>query len=169
VLNRAGAHAGSVFGRFDDDEIHIAASSGDDSVFGEALYDLTMSFIEHAVRFVVIGANGDANPCDRLCRSIALAAASIAARRTGRSIELFAMTPQGQRQLDADAMSFRLDDSALARKVRAARAYPLLDSDIDRAIAAAGIDGLRTEGFSRVKSTSTAMPCETGTRNLPLS
>jgi len=152
VLNRAGAHAGAVFGRFDDDEIYAAALSGDDRVFGQALYDLAMAFVERDTRFVVIAANGDDNPCDRLCRELTIAAAGIASRRARRTVATFNIESMLSRTRSSrvipDALSFRLDDSALARKLRAARAYPFLETDVERALALHGPEPLRVEKFT---------------------
>ena len=155
VVNRAGGYAGSVFGRFDEDEIYAAARNGDDRLFGPVLYDVTMSFIEREVRFVAIVASGEVDACDHLCGSLAVAAARIAGRKMGRAVETFAIAAPPSRMEDAgqtldDTLSLRLDDGALARKVRAARAYPLLDNDVERALVARGPEALRVEGFRRI-------------------
>ena len=154
VLNRAGACPGSVFGRLDDQDIYTALLHSDESLFAEVRDELATSLIERDVRTVLVAVNGKMDACATLSRTLAVDAARLASEGTGHAVQTLEATsealPRARDSRDtAGRIELRLDDSALARKLRATRAYPLL-VDVEQTLRTYGPEALRVEELTEV-------------------
>lgn len=153
VLNRAGACPGPVFGRLDDQDIYTALLQSDESLFAEVRDELATSLIERDVRTVLVAVNGEMDACATLSRTLAVDAARLASEGTGHAVQTLEATsealPRARDSRDtAGRIELRLDDSALARKLRATRAYPLFD--VERTLRLCGPEALRVEELTEV-------------------
>lgn len=150
VLARAGAPVGGVYGELKDREIYSALLERRHDVFLRILDALADALIAAHVDCVVSDAEERYNPSHDVCRYLASAAASIAARAGGRDIEGFDFPLIGApdacaADLSARARWIHLDEEALARKLAAAQGYPELAHEVDTALATVGPQAFRTE------------------------
>lgn len=150
VLSRAGAPVGAVYGPLKDREIYAALLGQRHDVFLRILDALADALIASGFDCVVSDAEERYNPSHDVCRYLASAAASIAARVAGRDLEGFDFPLIGApdacaAELSARARWIHLDDAALARKLAAAHNYPELAGEVDAALATVGAQAFRTE------------------------
>lgn len=165
ILARAGAPVGGVYGPMRDREIYAALLERRHDVFLRILDALANALIASHCDCVVSDAEERYNPSHDVCRYLASAAASIAARAEGRDIEGFDFPLIGAPDACAAELSPRarwihLDDAALARKLTAAQGYPELAHEVDAALATVGAQAFRTECLRPWTSPS----AESGTR-----
>lgn len=148
VLEGTGATAGSIFGRLTDRAAYAwILERRVDAVQALAL-ELADQLEGLAVDTVVSDAIEGFNPVHDLCFVIAEGAARIAAQRSGRPIRHFDFpleaaptAPMGE----GEPIHIPLDETALARKMAAARNYGELRDEVDRATEAHGHDAFRAE------------------------
>jgi hypothetical protein len=150
ILARAGAPPGDVYGPLKDREIYDALLRRRHDLFLRLLDSLAEALITSDIECVVSDAEERYNPSHDVCRYLASAAASLAARAAGRDIEGFDFPLIGPPDACADDLSPRarwihLDDAALARKLAAAHSYPELAAEVDAALATVGAQAFRTE------------------------
>jgi len=150
LLRRAGAGPGSVFGRFRDSELYTVILDGRIEILTGLAHELAEAFIEHGVETVAADAIEGFNPSHDLCRLLTGAAVARASHRTGRTITLYdylledrpdAMPANG----GSGVLRLELEDGALERKLAAARAYPEMAFEVERAFARHGAGAFRTE------------------------
>jgi hypothetical protein len=150
ILARAGARPGAVYGPLKDREIYAALLERRYDVFLRILDSLVDALIAAHVNCIVSDAEERYNPSHDVCRYLASAAASVAARAAGRDMEGFDFPLIGPPDACAAELSPRarwihLDDAALARKLTAAHSYPELAGEVDAALATVGAQAFRTE------------------------
>jgi hypothetical protein len=139
ILKQAGAEPGSIYGRLTDAEIYRAILTHDFEVF----LSITEEFAERLVRDEVESVAGDAiegfNPTHDVCRLIINAAVEIARRRYGRRIInrdflLIERHDTFPTELRGKATWLQLDDDAFQRKLKMARGFHELRTEIDAAL-----------------------------------
>ncbi len=163
VLTAAGARIGPVYGGFTDHAFYAALLRGDFRVFSQLADDLAAALIAEDVSCVASDTAEGYNPAHDVCRLLANSAVTLAAARLGHAIEHveFPLTrhPAGRCEGTNDrAILLRLDDSALNRKMQAARNYGELASEVDAAVEAFGINAYRVEGLCPADPRSDAAP-----------
>jgi hypothetical protein len=90
------------------------------------------------------------NPSHDLCRLVTDAAVMLARRRTGRAIASYDFLLEGRPDLGPEdrrsgGLCRELDDAALERKLAAARSYPEMAFEVERALEQHGTAAFRTE------------------------
>lgn len=153
LLARAGATPGAIFGRLSDRDAYALMMAGDAAAAAELVEELAAALFEQHVDYVAGDACEGFNPVHDLCRLLIDAAVLLARRRAGRAIDAFEFALDGgpDWQGDGEALRWQLDDAALARKLKAARQYPELADEVDRALRSHGADAFRGECLYRVE------------------
>jgi hypothetical protein len=155
VLRRAGASPGSLFGRFSDSDVYEVILNGRIEVLAGLVRELAGAFIDHGVETVVADAMEGFNPSHDLCRLLTDTAVALAGRRTGRAIASYDFLLEGRPDaLPANGSSgilrLELEDGALERKLAAARSYPEMAHEVERAFACHGAGAFRIESLRPV-------------------
>jgi hypothetical protein len=147
VLRRAGARPGSVFGRFSDRALYEVILEGRIEVLAGLAGELAGALIERGVETVAADAIEGFNPAHDLCRLLADAAVLQARRRTGRAIASYEFLLEGRPDADPPdgARRLQLEDGALERKLAAARSYPEMAYEVERACERHGAGAFRIE------------------------
>jgi hypothetical protein len=150
LLRAAGATPGTIFGRFADREIYRLLLDGEMGVLEDLTRELAAALVACEAEIVAADALEGYNPGHDLCRVLTDAAVILASRQTGRTLASYefplAAAPDacpGARR--STALRLTLNDSALARKLAAARAYPEMAEEVERALAAHGEESFRLE------------------------
>lgn len=150
ALRRAGARPGSVFGRFTDRELYELILDGRLDVLAGLVHELADALLERGVETTASDAIEGFNPSHDLCRVVADAAVVLARRRTGRKIASYDFLLEGRPDPasgngSSGALRLELDDGALERKLAAARSYPEMAHEVERAFARHGAGAFRIE------------------------
>jgi hypothetical protein len=153
LLDRAGATAGSIYGRLSDRELYRAILGGDLGLFTALADELARGLAD--VDVVAGDAVEGYNPGHDVCRLL-LNAAVLRLEAEGRRIANYDFPLVGapdDRLPDGlgDGLRLDLDDDALHRKLEAARTYPELAGEVDAALAAHGSDRFRIECLRPVR------------------
>jgi hypothetical protein len=153
VLRRSGARPGPVLGRFLDPELYEVILDGRIDVLTALAGEIAAALAEHGVERLAGDAIEGFNPSHDICRLLADAAATEAARRTGHPITCYDFLLEG-RPDDCGGRSgdLRLELSAgeLERKLAAARAYPEMAGEVERALERHGVEPFRVECLRQV-------------------
>lgn len=136
ILSDAGASAGSIYGRFTDQNLYAAILGGDFSLFEQIVAELAETLVRENVAYVAGDAMEGYNPVHDVCRVMINAAVAIANRMSDRAIVnrdflLFARHNTLRKELRNDAVWLTLDDDVFARKLAVARAYPELKGETE--------------------------------------
>jgi hypothetical protein len=148
LLRAAGATPGAIFGRFSDREIYRLLLEGETEVLAELARELAAALVDLKVEMVAADALEGYNPTHDLCRVLTDAAVTLAARPGGPAPTLYEFPLTGASGAGPQvpgALRLTLDDAALARKLAAARAYPEMAEEVERALAGHGEEGFREE------------------------
>ena len=150
TLRRAGARQGSVFGRFSDRELYEVILEGQVEVLTGLARELADAFSERRVERVAADAIEGFNPSHDICRLVTDTAVALARRRTGRAIDSYDFLLEGRPDAgpvngSSGVLRLELEDGALDRKLAAARAYPEMADEVERALAGHGTEAFRTE------------------------
>jgi hypothetical protein len=148
LLAAAGAIPGTIFGRFADREIYRLLLDGETGVLLDLARELAAALVATEAEVVAADALEGYNPGHDLCRVLTDAAVALARRQSGRPIASYEFPlsgPSGNGAPDPGALDLTLDDSALARKLAAAQAYPEMAEEVERALAGHGAEGFRGE------------------------
>lgn len=137
VLARAGARAGSIYGRFTDPELYELILSRNFQPLLRVVDEFAAAIVTDDVSAVVGDAIEGYNPSHDTCRLMVNAAVSIARRSSGREILNHDFLLAGRHLVGDDCRSIHLelDDSAFTRKLEAAREFPELQPEIQAALA----------------------------------
>jgi hypothetical protein len=154
VLEETGASQGSIFGRFTDREIYAALLEQDVGLFADVAAELADALIARNITTVAGDAVEGYNPTHDMCRLIVDTAVLIV-RRRGTAIENcdFAVVGAGT---SSPTMTVELDRAMLDRKMRAAREYAEMESEVDAAIAGYAAADFCTERF-RVRDAAASL------------
>jgi hypothetical protein len=169
VLERVGATAGPIYGRFSDKEIYRLLLAGRRDVFVGLAHELADALIANGVEHVTGDAVEGFNPTHDVCRFVIDGAVAIARARTGRVIrsEDFVLDTRPDscpEAVRAAATWIRLDEAALARKIDAALQYPELRDEVHAALARYGRQAFAIECL---RPTTTALMIDAFDRELP--
>jgi hypothetical protein len=150
MLQRTAARAGSVYGRLTDRAIYAAMLAQDPGYFIDLAEELAAAIAAEDARHVVCDGLEGYNPSHDVCRLVTNAAVRLARRKVGAPIAAYDFPLEGAPdacppELRSEALWVRLDDEALERKLAAARAYPELRDEVERALARFGPAPFRTE------------------------
>jgi hypothetical protein len=146
TLRRAGAHPGPVLGRFTDRELYEILLNGRTGVLTALADEIASALAEAGVERIAADAIEGFNPSHDLCRLLADAAALRASRRTGRPIALYDLLLEGAPDACPDgALRLELDEAEIQRKLAAARDYPEMAAETERAFARYGAAAFRVE------------------------
>jgi len=150
VLRRVGARPGSVFGRFSDRDLYEVILEGRIEVLTKLARELANALIERGVEMVAADAIEGFNPSHDVCRLLADTAVLLARRRTGRAIASYEFLLEGRpdahhRNGSSSSLCLELEDGALERKLAAARSYPEMAYEVDRAFELHGAGAFRIE------------------------
>lgn len=150
VLDAVGAPRGSVYGRFTDRAVYEAVMAGRHELFVALARELADELEKAGIEYVAGDAVEAYNTSHDLCRMTIGAAVSLLARRTGRVLPCYDFLLVGRPDecppaLRDRAILLALDEAALARKRAAAAGYPELAAEVERAVAAVGMEAFRHE------------------------
>ena len=150
VLRQAGARPGSVFGRFSDRDLYEVILEGRIEVLTGLARELADALIEQGAEIVAADALEGFNPSHDLCRLLADTAVTLACRRTGRAIVSYEFLLEGRPDAlpvnsHSGVLRLELEDGALERKLAAARTYPEMAYEVERAFASHGAGAFRVE------------------------
>jgi hypothetical protein len=158
VLERAGARPGAVYGRWRDQDLYRALLDGRHDEFLDTVDDICQAIEMHAIDCIVADAEERYNPSHDVCRYVASAVAArrSAAGQATADLE-FPLVGAPDALLVPGASDagvvLHLDEDALARKLSAARQYPEMAEEVDRALGAFGTAAFRTECLTPVRTT----------------
>lgn len=162
VLLRAGAEPGSVYGRWRDGELYQSLLERRYAAFVEVVEEIAAAVTQRGIDCVVADAEERYNPSHDVCRYVASAVAACQRARGLPTRDLAFPLMAAPDALVADlapsdeALVLHLDDDALARKMEAARQYPEMASEVDRALAAFGEAAFRTECLTSARDSALA-------------
>lgn len=147
VLRRAGARPGPVLGRFSDRALYEVILDGRISVFTALAEEIAEVLTEEKVDRVVCDAIEGFNPSHDLCCLVAAAAVAITTRRTGHPAVLYDFLLEGRPDgaVRAGDLRLELDAGELERKLAAAREYPEMAGEVERAFQRHGVEPFRIE------------------------
>jgi hypothetical protein len=149
VLEEAGASRGAIYGRMSDREIYRAMLAGEYTRFTSLAEELAAALAAAKPTMTAGDAVEGFNPSHDVCRYVINAAVRIASGGGG-SIPSYGFALDGAPDACPDTrphetLRIQLDDDHLERKLRAARAYPELRSEVERALARFGKELFRSE------------------------
>lgn len=141
VIENAGGRTGPVFGAFTDQEAYRLLLAGDVPPVARLAERLAARIVSEEALYVVGDALEGFNPVHDLCRVLVDAATMVVRRRTGLRIDSFDFPLEAPPDTPGGAggdLRLVLDDRAVARKIAAARAYPEMAAEVERALAGHG-------------------------------
>lgn len=147
VLAAAGARRAPIFGLYSDRQWYDAILRRDSPLFIALSENIAATLVKEQVRVVVADAEEGYNSGHDLCRAVADAAVLLAQRASGRDIASFDFLLIGSPETTdgLPAVRLTLDDGALERKLRAARGYPEMASEVESALSRFGAEAFRIE------------------------
>ena len=156
LLEHTAARAGSIFGRLSDRAIYAAMLAHHTAFFIDLADELADELVAEGADCVVSDAIEGYNPSHDVCRLVTNAAIRLALQRRGVSIAAYDFPLDGAPDacppdVRDEAILVRLDDEALKRKLAAARSYPELKSEVERALDRFGPTPFKTECLRPVK------------------
>jgi hypothetical protein len=141
VLARTGAAPGSIFGRWSDFELYRVLLADDAAPFLALAEELAAELREEGIELVVGDAIEGYNPVHDACRLVLNAAVRELGMQTGWRTANYDFPVVGAPDESAagpDCIRLRLGEAALARKLAAARSYPEMAGEVERALARHG-------------------------------
>lgn len=159
LLELAGARAGTLFGSFADKQLYATLLRGEHAPLLAWAAELHRELLLHEVEYVVADPRDGYNPAHDLVRLVVDAVVE-RLRGTGRTLGNYSLVLRGSHELGSGPArhGLELDDAALERKLRAARAYRSLEHEVGQALQALGPQGLRTERLHDVPAGGWPMP-----------
>lgn len=155
ILERAGAVPGPLYGRLSDRSLYQAILSSDTDLFAGLAEELAMALDATAVDYVAGDAIEGFNPGHDVCRLL-LNAAVLRLDHSGRRVGNFEFLLEGPPhecppEDRSEAIVLELEEDALRRKLAAARSYPELAGEVERAYASYGWEPFRVESLRPVR------------------
>lgn len=153
LLAGVGAARGAIFGRLSDRDAYRLILERQAAPLAEMVEELAGAIVAGRVDYVAGDACEGFNPVHDLCRLLIDAAVLLAQSRGASAVGdyEFALDAGPDWHGGGDELCWRLDDEALARKLAAARAYPQLADEVERALSAHGVEPFRRERLHRVE------------------
>lgn len=157
LLEGLGCRIGKVFGHASDQRFYEAMLDTDTAFFIDLLERLTACALSSGVNALIGDAAEGYNPSHDLCRVLIDAVAIEIARARGRPPANYAirLTEQETPSEECGVAPLRLvlGNAGYQAKLAACHAYQAMRGEVDRALAAMGEDGGRTELFWPVSAT----------------
>lgn len=150
VLERAGARCGPIFGRFTDRTLYSALVDREHREFLATTEELARTLVQERIDIIVGDSAEGYNSGHDVCRLLIDAAverirATEGARLENRDFPLVAAPETCSAGQQETALWFRLDQTALSRKLEAARGYRELADEVEAALRAHGPQAFSTE------------------------
>ncbi|MEO7970581.1 MAG: hypothetical protein ABI698_04725 [bacterium] len=150
VLNQTGARSGAIYGRLTDTEAYATILNHQYDLFIGLARELCEALVAERIDYLAGDALEGYNPMHDVCRLVIDAAVTAARRARGHTVANFAFSlidQQSTRQTAShvDGICRLLDDSALARKMSAAKEYAELAGEIQPRLQHTSTEALRTE------------------------
>jgi hypothetical protein len=148
VLERAGARRGVLYGRLTDRALYGALLAGEHVLFDALADELAEALGEAGVATVAGDAIEGFNPGHDACRLVLNAALERLAARGGpvvRNYEFPLDAPPDDGAPGTGDLCLELDEAALERKLAAARGYPEMAYEVEKALARFGDRSFRVE------------------------
>ncbi|HEY9420568.1 MAG TPA: hypothetical protein VIW92_04070 [Thermoanaerobaculia bacterium] len=148
VLERAGARPGSIYGRLSDRDLYRALLDHDYNLFESLVCELVRELDAHGIDTVAGDAVEGFNPGHDTCRLLLNAAVERLAALRGlapANLEFPLDGAPDDAGASPDSLRLTLDDVALARKLEAARGYPEMADELERAVSRYGTAAFRVE------------------------
>jgi hypothetical protein len=164
LLQRAGARQGAIYGRYTDHQIYQAVLTHNHQLFVGIAHELAVEIEGEQIELIVGDAQEGAILTHDVWRCVIDSAIALAEQRTGRRIQSFDFFLEASPLAAAAAagnlaIPLRLDEPAWQRKLAAARTYPELREDVERALAAFGEDAFRLEYLRSVAFADVGATC----------
>ena len=155
LLDRAGARAGPVFGRFSDALMYQALLKRHTSVFVDLAVELSEVIVRNRIAVVAGDGAEGYNPTHDVCRMVIDAAVELAQPSLDTPVAnlAFALMDRPDKSLAAGtgrSSQVVLGDQALERKIAAALDYAELADEVRHARSTWGDDAFRVETFRHV-------------------
>jgi hypothetical protein len=134
ILSAAGAIAGSIYGRFTDQDLYAAILSSNFGLFEQIVAELAEILDQQQVTYVTGDAVEGYNPIHDVCRLVINASVAIVSRSNNREIvntDFLLLGRHHTRHELPDTFRLTLDDDVFERKLAMARAYPELEAEVD--------------------------------------
>jgi hypothetical protein len=145
VLQRAGARAGTIYGRLTDRRLYRALLDREVDLFASLADELAEALDREGIEIAAGDAAEGFNPGHDVCRLLLNAAVSRVAAR-GRTIPSYEFPLEAAPDAEVPgSLRLDLDDAALERKLAASRGYPEMAYEVDKALASFGVAAFRTE------------------------
>jgi AcrR family transcriptional regulator len=150
LLERAGVERGGIYGRFTDRKLYELILDGKHDELSSLVEELASDFEAGGYAYVAGDSVEGYNPSHDLCRVLIGAALETVRARTGRAIPTYDFPLVGRPDrfppaVCGETVCIELDDPAMERKLAAARGYPELAMEVERAVAAVGAEAFRRE------------------------
>jgi hypothetical protein len=155
ILDQVGASPGSFYGPVTDAAAYSAIVNHDFDLFVSLMRELVRYLVEDRVTAVVGDALEGYNPTHDACRLLIGAAAEMAQRSSGRTLDNFEFSLTGSpdnhhHAVDDQVIRLDLDDDAFTRKMSVARSYTQLQAEVNEALTLNPLDAFRVELLWRV-------------------
>jgi hypothetical protein len=155
VLERTGSTPGPIYGRLTDRSLYKAILGGDLDLFATLADELALALDAAGVDYVAGDAVEGFNPGHDVCRLL-LNAALLRLAPSGRRLGNFEFLLEGPPhqcppEERSEAIVLELEEDALRRKLDAARAYPELAGEVEKAFASYGWEPFRVECLRPVR------------------
>jgi hypothetical protein len=150
ILKQAGARPGSIYGRLTDSAGYAAILNQEFDLFIELAKELTEAFVNEQINFVAGDALEGYNPMHDVCRLVTNAAVTLARQARGHDIpnfEFSLISPPDVRlePPPANEIWFRLDETALARKISIAQGYTELAGEVMETLGRTSVEAFSVE------------------------
>jgi hypothetical protein len=162
VIGQAGARTGSVFGHLTDRAAYTAVMAGDATPFVEVARELAAFLVSERIETVVGDAREGYNPIHDVARSVIDAAVRMAAHRSHlvRNLDFNVVGPAEDESDPAlpGRVRLELDETALARKLAAARGFRQMDAEVRSSLARWGPSAFGVECLRPVFPATSPVP-----------
>jgi hypothetical protein len=150
ILNQTGANPGGIYGRITDTEAYAAILNHEYDLFIDLARELCEAFVVERIDYVAGDAFEGYNPMHDVCRLVIDAAVIAARRARGFSVanlefSLIDQQSECHTTPHLDGICRLLDDSALTRKISAAKEYAELAGEVQPRLKQTSTEALRTE------------------------
>jgi hypothetical protein len=155
LLDKVGASAGPIYGRYPDTQVYRLLLDRRVDVFVALAEELADALVDAGVDCVAGDAVEGFNPAHDVCRLIVDGAVEIVRRRTGRDVRNYEFALDGPPDAASPgAIVVRLDEAALDRKLAAAHDYPEMRGEVEAALGRYGRQAFAIECLRPAATTS---------------
>jgi hypothetical protein len=161
LLDTVGASVGPIFGRYPDRQVYRLLLDGRVDVFVALAQELAAALASAGVDCVAGDAIEGFNPAHDVCRLIVNGAVAILRQQTGREVRNYEFLLDGPPVVDGrGSVVVRLDETALERKLAAAREYREMRAEMEAALGRYGRQAFAMECLRPAATTSPTLRFE---------